>query len=338
MAGGPTAPVVGPGGPGSRRVTLRLAEHARRSATVTGRCGGPGAEPDPPRLPALRRDLDRAAGPGRLYEAPRQLRGHHLEEHAVRLDRGRPLPGPDDQGCIGQVVQHQRGQRQAATAASGDGAYVVGQRVRPGHRRGPARPARHPAGERIAVAQRATLQAALAPRLQVTAPRPRTGCVSLYRPAGTGQRREAPCPRPTVGTVDKARYRVGARPAPREHIHVARSGTSTGNKLVIVESPAKAKTIAGTWAATTSSSRRIGHVRDLPQSAADVPAKIKGEPWARLGVDVDHDFTPLYVVSAGQGRPRSRSSRACSRTPTNSSSPPTRTARARPSPGTSSTC
>ena len=41
----------------------------------------------------------------------------------------------------------------------------------------------------------------------------------------------------------------------------------------------------------------IGHIRDLPQSAADVPAKIKGEPWARLGVDVDHDFTPYYVVS-----------------------------------------
>ena len=41
----------------------------------------------------------------------------------------------------------------------------------------------------------------------------------------------------------------------------------------------------------------IGHIRDLPQSAADVPAKIKGESWARLGVDVDHDFTPYYVVS-----------------------------------------
>ena len=40
----------------------------------------------------------------------------------------------------------------------------------------------------------------------------------------------------------------------------------------------------------------IGHIRDLPQSAADIPAKIKGESWARLGVDVDNDFTPYYVV------------------------------------------
>jgi DNA topoisomerase-1 len=41
----------------------------------------------------------------------------------------------------------------------------------------------------------------------------------------------------------------------------------------------------------------IGHIRDLPQTAADIPAKIKGEPWARLGVDVDHGFKPVYVVS-----------------------------------------
>ena len=40
----------------------------------------------------------------------------------------------------------------------------------------------------------------------------------------------------------------------------------------------------------------IGHVRDLPHSAAEVPAAQKQEPWARLGVDVEHDFEPLYVV------------------------------------------
>jgi len=40
----------------------------------------------------------------------------------------------------------------------------------------------------------------------------------------------------------------------------------------------------------------MGHIRDLPRSAADIPAKVKGEDWARLGVDVDHDFEPLYVV------------------------------------------
>ncbi|MGN6577770.1 MAG: type I DNA topoisomerase [Nocardioides sp.] len=71
----------------------------------------------------------------------------------------------------------------------------------------------------------------------------------------------------------------------------------TGHKLVIVESPAKAKTIAGYLGTGYVVESSIGHIRDLPQSAADVPAKIKGESWARLGVDVDNDFTPYYVVS-----------------------------------------
>ncbi|MEO5710941.1 MAG: DNA topoisomerase, partial [Nocardioidaceae bacterium] len=73
--------------------------------------------------------------------------------------------------------------------------------------------------------------------------------------------------------------------------------TGAGHKLVIVESPAKAKTIAGYLGSGYVVESSIGHVRDLPQSAADIPAKIKGEPWARLGVDVDHGFTPYYVVS-----------------------------------------
>jgi DNA topoisomerase-1 len=71
----------------------------------------------------------------------------------------------------------------------------------------------------------------------------------------------------------------------------------TGHKLVIVESPAKAKTIAGYLGSGYVVESSIGHIRDLPQSAADVPAKIKGESWARLGVDVENDFTPYYVVS-----------------------------------------
>ena len=67
--------------------------------------------------------------------------------------------------------------------------------------------------------------------------------------------------------------------------------------LVIVESPAKAKTIAGYLGADYVVESSIGHIRDLPRSAADVPAAFKAEPWARLGVDVDNDFKPLYVVS-----------------------------------------
>jgi DNA topoisomerase-1 len=69
------------------------------------------------------------------------------------------------------------------------------------------------------------------------------------------------------------------------------------NALVIVESPAKAKTIAGYLGAQFVVESSIGHVRDLPRSAADVPAAYKNEPWARLGIDVDNDFKPLYVVS-----------------------------------------
>ncbi|KQT93458.1 DNA topoisomerase I [Marmoricola sp. Leaf446] len=69
------------------------------------------------------------------------------------------------------------------------------------------------------------------------------------------------------------------------------------HKLVIVESPAKARTIEGYLGRGYKVESSIGHIRDLPQSAADIPAKLKGEPWARLGVDVDHDFAPVYVVS-----------------------------------------
>jgi DNA topoisomerase-1 len=70
------------------------------------------------------------------------------------------------------------------------------------------------------------------------------------------------------------------------------------NALVIVESPAKAKTIAGYLGAGYVVESSIGHVRDLPRNAADVPAAYKNEPWARLGIDVDNDFKPLYVVSS----------------------------------------
>jgi DNA topoisomerase-1 len=71
----------------------------------------------------------------------------------------------------------------------------------------------------------------------------------------------------------------------------------TGNKLVIVESPAKAKTISGYLGAGYTVEASIGHIRDLPRNAADVPAAYKGQPWARLGVNTDADFEPLYVVS-----------------------------------------
>jgi DNA topoisomerase-1 len=73
---------------------------------------------------------------------------------------------------------------------------------------------------------------------------------------------------------------------------------STGKKLVIVESPAKAKTIAGYLGKDYLVESSIGHIRDLPNNASEIPAKLKGEEWARLGVNVDNDFEPLYVVDS----------------------------------------
>ncbi|NNC81647.1 MAG: type I DNA topoisomerase [Acidimicrobiales bacterium] len=68
--------------------------------------------------------------------------------------------------------------------------------------------------------------------------------------------------------------------------------------LVIVESPAKAKSIAGYLGDDYMVESSIGHIRDLPRNAADVPAAYKGEKWSRMGIDVDNDFKPLYVVSS----------------------------------------
>ena len=68
------------------------------------------------------------------------------------------------------------------------------------------------------------------------------------------------------------------------------------NALVIVESPAKAKTIAGYLGSGYVVESSIGHIRDLPSNASEVPEAFRGESWSRLGIDVDNDFKPLYVV------------------------------------------
>ena len=66
--------------------------------------------------------------------------------------------------------------------------------------------------------------------------------------------------------------------------------------LVIVESPTKARTISTFLGPDSTVESSMGHIRDLPRSAAEIPASAKGEDWARLGVDVENDFEPLYVV------------------------------------------
>ncbi len=70
--------------------------------------------------------------------------------------------------------------------------------------------------------------------------------------------------------------------------------------LIIVESPAKARTITRFLGSEFTVESSIGHIRDLPSNATEIPARIKDKPWARLGVDVDHDFTPVYVIPASK--------------------------------------
>ena len=70
-----------------------------------------------------------------------------------------------------------------------------------------------------------------------------------------------------------------------------------GKTLVIVESPTKARTISkfvNSDEFIVESS--IGHIRDLPESASEIPESVKGTPLARLSIDVDNQFKPLYVI------------------------------------------
>jgi DNA topoisomerase I len=79
-----------------------------------------------------------------------------------------------------------------------------------------------------------------------------------------------------------------------------KTGTANGSeprRLVIVESPAKARKIASYLGRNFVVESSRGHIRDLPRKAAEVPAKYKGESWSNLGVNVDNDFEPIYIVT-----------------------------------------
>ena len=78
---------------------------------------------------------------------------------------------------------------------------------------------------------------------------------------------------------------------------------SGGTSLVIVESPAKARTISKFLGPGYTIEASIGHIRDLPQGAKEIPAEYKGEDWAYLGVNVHKDFKPSLRDPAGQDRP-----------------------------------
>ena len=79
-----------------------------------------------------------------------------------------------------------------------------------------------------------------------------------------------------------------------------KSAAKTGKALVIVESPAKAKTIGKYLGKDFAVEASIGHVRDLPKGKKEVPAKYKDEEWADLGVNVNDNFEPIYITSPGK--------------------------------------
>jgi DNA topoisomerase-1 len=73
-----------------------------------------------------------------------------------------------------------------------------------------------------------------------------------------------------------------------------------GKSLVIVESPAKARTISKFLGRDFTVEASIGHIRDLPQGAKEIPAEYRDQAWSRLGVNVDKGFDPLYIIPSGK--------------------------------------
>ncbi|MEI2833800.1 MAG: toprim domain-containing protein [Acidimicrobiia bacterium] len=73
---------------------------------------------------------------------------------------------------------------------------------------------------------------------------------------------------------------------------------SVGKPLIIVESPAKARTITQFLEGKYTVESSVGHIRDLPRTAADIPEQFKKTPAGRLGIDVENNFTPIYIVPA----------------------------------------
>src|SRR6202050_2713513 len=121
--------------------------------------------------------------------------------------------------------------------------------------------------------------------------------VVAERPAGCEGERWAAR---TVAAAGGAKARSASRKNGAASSGAGGNGEAShgSRRLVIVESPAQARTIPGYPGQGYGVEASIGHHPRSPDKAAEIPAKYRGEPWARLGVNIDADFEPLYVVNA----------------------------------------
>ena len=101
---------------------------------------------------------------------------------------------------------------------------------------------------------------------------------------------------PARGADDRARPGTGIT-SRAGRTRTAAGLTPMSKPLVIVESPAKARTLARLLGDEYRVEASVGHIRDLPENASEVPAEIKDKPWGRMGVDVDNGFRPYYVIA-----------------------------------------
>ncbi len=105
----------------------------------------------------------------------------------------------------------------------------------------------------------------------------------------SNNRSKAKSKTPAKGGTSKTRKGSGGKwDGPR--------ASAVGKALVIVESPTKAKTIRNFLGNDYVVTASMGHIRDLPSSGDEIPAEVKKQPWARLGVNVENNFAPLYVI------------------------------------------
>src|SRR4051812_2970270 len=128
------------------------------------------------------------------------------------------------------------------------------------------------------------------------------GCAWVYR--GADRRVASRTPGRPIAQLG-ARARVTFDVCPSAPGRAVPNSANT-KRLVIVESPAKAKTISGYLGPNYVVEASFGHVRDLPVGKKDMPDALKSKPWAYLGVDIDNDFAPVYIISADRRKQISR--------------------------------